>query len=72
MEMEQLMECLLAKTDARMDANTKTMQEIMDTTQERMYTSTKPMKEMMNEIKDRIKEDMNANRKTDREENNKK
>jgi DNA relaxase NicK len=36
MEMEQMMECLLAKIDARMDTNTKAVQEEMDATQERM------------------------------------
>jgi molybdopterin-biosynthesis enzyme MoeA-like protein len=36
MEMEQMMECLLAKIHARMDTNIKTVQEKMFTTQERM------------------------------------
>jgi hypothetical protein len=34
MEMEQMMECLLAKIDTRMDANTKAMQEKVDADRE--------------------------------------
>jgi hypothetical protein len=47
MELEQMIECLLAKTDGRMDASTKAIQEKTDTTQERMDANTKAMQERM-------------------------
>jgi hypothetical protein len=39
--MEQMKEHLLEKIDARIEANAKTMQEIMDVTHEKMDANTK-------------------------------
>jgi hypothetical protein len=57
MGMEQMMECLLTKIDARMDANTKTIQEKMGATQERMESQISSLVSRME-----------ADRKSDREE----
>jgi hypothetical protein len=58
MEMEQMMECLLAKIDSRMDANTKAMQEKADANLKELKEDIKTnqaktnidIKEMMEEM----------------------
>jgi DNA relaxase NicK len=58
--MEPMMECLLAKIDARVDANTKAVQQKMDATQERMVANTKAMQEKMDASQERMNTDTKA------------